>query len=451
MIGLPDGRVSPLLVGRDEVLALALRRWEAAGEGAGHLLLVAGESGIGKTRLLRELAERLGHDARTFSAGAFPRETDAAGAVLLNLADELQRTGLRDVADAIRARLLDNDQTAGDPARRRRMLVGDLAQTLLDLLTEQRTLLRLEDLHWADELSLDVLEHLAPAVRHTTSVLVATYRSDELYPRSALRRWRARLLEQRLAEEARLGRLGAADTAKVVEAITGELPSSEFVELLQLRSDGIPLHIEELIASGAAVPDTVTDAVTARVSELGESTRSIVDAASVIGRAFDIDILETITAESADRIDSALREAGEHHIVLARGDGQLYGFRHSLICDVVYDSIPLHRRRALHAAVAAAADSVGFSRAYVSEHYERANEPAAAFGHAMTAAGEAARVSAHREAAELYRRAQRTAPADLDPVSRAELHENLAFELAATDDNEGAAANLVAAMDLWRR
>lgn len=446
-------RLCPTLIGRDEPLALAVRRWERAREGAGHFLLLSGEAGIGKTRLLGEIVAQIGDDTRTVGVAASPRDTEVTGGVILELSDGLHRAGLTPTARAVRGRLLDDGDGVADSARRRRMLVGDITDILAILITEAPTLLRFEDLHWSDGLSLDVLDRLAPALRAAPSMVVASYRSDELYPRTALRQWRARLLDQRLAEEVRLTRFDRTGTSSMVEAITGGVPASTFIDSLHQRSDGIPLHIEELIAGGSpsSLPDTVSDAVLARVALLQESTQAIVGAAAVIGRSFDIDLLEAITEEAADAVDDALREMVERHIVVAHGDGAHFDFRHALIRDAIYAEILPHRRRSLHAAVARAAQAAGARSAYVSDHYERGHLPRQAYLRALAAAADAVGVSAHREAAELFRRAQRTAPAGTAVPARAELHANLAAELASIDDNEGAATQLISAIELYRR
>ena len=443
-------RVSPVLIGRADALDLAIRRWDAAPASGGHLLLVAGEAGIGKTRLLSEIAARV--DAPPMPrAGAYPRETDAAGAILLNLSDELRRLGLTEPARLLRERLAE-EATGGDDARRRRLLLGDLAQIIGAMLASERLLLRLEDLHWADELSLDVLDRVAASLHDTSSMIVASYRSDEIYTGSALRRWRGRLLEQRLAEEVRLPRLDLAQTEQIVEVITGSTPSVELVESLYRRSDGIPLHLEELIASDSAssVLETVAEAVNARVAVLQPESRSIVAAASVIGRSFDAGLLERITGGSTLAVENALRAASERHIVQAAPGGGGFDFRHSILREAIYEAIPARERSAIHAAVARAADEAGLGEAYVSEHYERAGTLDLAHVHAMLAAENATRVSAHREAAGLLRRAERTIARDADPRALAELHERLAVELAATDDNEGAECSLREAIGLYR-
>ena len=116
-------RVSPALVGRSEALDLAVRRWDATVAGPGHTLLVTGEAGIGKTRLLAEIPARLSGVGTVVDAATFPRDAQAAGAVMLALADGFRRAGLAKTGALLRTRLLESDGT-GDTARRRRLLVG---------------------------------------------------------------------------------------------------------------------------------------------------------------------------------------------------------------------------------------------------------------------------------------------------------------------------------------
>jgi DNA-binding CsgD family transcriptional regulator/tetratricopeptide (TPR) repeat protein len=443
-------RVSPVCVGRDDLLALAERRWDAATTGPGHLLLVSGEVGIGKSRLFREVGKRLGGSVRRVWGNALPRETAVAGLMLLDLADNLERDGLDRHADAIRAILLEPEGD-GDAARRRRVVTSRLANALLDLLTESSTLLGFEDLHWADDLSLDVIERLAVLLRSATGMVVATYRNDGARPGTILGSWRARLLDQRLAEEIRLRRLDRSETAQIMEALNGERASTTSAEAMLVRSDGIPLHIEELLdqAEELEIPETVAAAITVRASALEPEHREVLEAASVIGRAFDIGLLEAITHAGPQNIDMALRELADRHFVVPFPDGIRFGFQHSLICDVIYGEIWPSRRRELHAAVASAATGAR-PHAYVSEHFERASQYRDAFEHARLAALEAARVSAHREAVALFERAQRTAPEDVPAPDRARMTADLAEELAAIGDNDAAVDAFSAAIALFR-
>jgi DNA-binding CsgD family transcriptional regulator/tetratricopeptide (TPR) repeat protein len=449
--GSQRARSSGALIGRDEEVAVAVRRWREASAGAGQLLLISGEAGIGKTRLVREVAATIGGEARALSTEAFPQDAEAAGALLLDLSDALRRRGITEPAERIRERLL-LDPPIGDAARRRRLLVGDVTETILAVLAETPTLLFLEDLHWADELSLDVIERLAVAVRSTSSLIVVTYRSDELFPRTALRRWRVRLLQQRLAEEVRLPRLAETGTTAMMREITGEVPASVDVALLLERSDGIPLHIEELLAAGggSGVPDSVADAVVDRVAGLSDLAGAIVAAAAVIGRSFDIGLLAAVSEQSLEAVEGALLELYDHYLVVSRGDTATFDFRHALIRDAIYAAVPRSRRRELHSAVARAAAAAGSRDSFVSDHYERGGEAALARDFALAAARDAARVSAHREAAELFRRVERTTTHFVDDRSRADLHVDLAVELAAIDDIAGAERHFAAALELYR-
>ncbi|WP_345763902.1 helix-turn-helix transcriptional regulator [Diaminobutyricibacter sp. McL0608] len=445
-------RISPVPVGRGDLLALADRRWAAAASGTGHLLLLAGEAGIGKSRLVDDISVRITGVENRFDASAFRRGSEIVGGVLLELAAALRRSKHPDVADRLRT-LLFAGAEGGDRARRRRVLVTDLADILSDFLGAcGPTLLRLEDLHWADELSLDVLERMAGSLRGTHTLVLATYRTEELFPGTPLRQWRDRLVGQRLAEEAHIRRLDRAMTAQLAEAITGSVLPSVYLDQLYARSDGIPLHVEELIAAGAVtrVPGSVAEAVLLGRGALSPRARSLVDAAAVIGRSFDIDVLAGTIGESVDELDAGLTELLDRHIIVSTGDGTNFDFRHAMIRDTIYESIPPSRRRRLHEAAGVAAIVAEYCYADVSDHYERANLPDIAYGHALFAAADAARVSAHREAATLYERARRTAPQDLPLSERADLYARLASEVAAVDENEEAVEHFAMAIDLYR-
>jgi DNA-binding CsgD family transcriptional regulator len=457
-------RVSPILVGRDDLLALAERRLGAVRAGSGHLLFLSGEAGVGKTRLLREIAHRAAATGFTIvRAAAFPRDTEIAGGVLVDLARELRFSGDAGVVAAgrgIAERLGSGAEVVGDAHRRRRLLTAELTDLIAAACAgPDPVLLAVEDLHWADDLTLEVLDRLARDLERLPMLVVGTYRSDELYPRVPMRHWRARLLTQRLAEEARLPRLSPDDTAAMAAAITETTLPTTLSTMVHERSDGIPLHIEELLATlagpasrhpGDDVPDTLADAVLARAEALTAPATALARAACAIGRSFDLDLLTAITAASPAVVDAGLRELCERFFVQPRGDGSNYDFRHALISDALYADLPPHQRRDLHARVAAASTAAGFGDAFLSDQYERAHQPALAYRHALAAAADATRLSAHREAVELYRRAQRTAPSETPDKERAALLSTLAAELAATDDNAAAAATYQQAYELNR-
>ena len=449
---------SPVLVGRDSFLALIEDRLAAAATAGGRLLFVAGEAGIGKTRLLSAVARRA--DAGGFAvvrAAAFPDDVQSLAGLLLDLAGNLlpaREPALSELGRSLTSRVRAISDAAGDAHHRRRVLVQDLADLLVTADPGIPVLIILEDLHWADELSLDVLGHLAGRLATRPLLVTGAYRSDELYPRLPMRDLRARLLGQRLTEEIRLPRLGLAQTAAMTSALLGRPAPAQMVQAIHERSDGIPLHIEELLAaidehtltpqSGAAiqaatVPDTLGDAVLSRVRHLAANIRDVASAAAVIGRSFDFDLLTVVTENGPDEVAGALRQLQDAHLVLPGADEVTFDFRHALIRDTLYADTDLPTRRRLHERVARAAVDRGYRGAFISAHFEQAQCPGLAHEYAVAAAGEAASVSAHGEALELYRRAVRNLPAELPAPGRAGLFAALGDEAAATDDNTAAA------------
>ena len=449
---------SPILVGRESFLTLVERRLADAAAGEGGLLFVAGEAGIGKTRLLRAVAQQAdGNEFAVVQAAAFPGDVESLAGLLLDLASNLlpaREPALSELGRNLTSRVRGISDTAGDAHHRRRVLVQDLADLLVSAEPGTPVLMILEDLHWADELSLDVLSHLASRLATRPMLVAGAYRSDELYPRLPMRELRARLLGQRLAEEIRLPRLGLAQTAAMTSALLGRPAPAQMVQAVHERSDGIPLHIEEFLAAidedapvpqpgvaiqAAAVPDTLGDAVLSRTRRLAALTRQVASAATVIGRSFDFDLLTAITEAGPDEVADALRELQDAYLVLPGADEVTFDFRHALIRDTLYADTPLPLRRHLHERVARAAVDREYRGAFISAHFEQAQRPGLAYEYAVAAASEAASLSAHGEALELYRRAVRNLPAQLAALDRAGLFAALGDEAAATDDNTAAA------------
>ncbi len=458
---------SPVLVGRDAFLTLIEGRLADAAAGSGQLLFVAGEAGIGKTRLLGVIARQAHASGFAVArAAAFPGDVQSFAGLLLDLASDLvsaREPALSTLGRSLTSRVRPISADAGDAHHRRRLLVQDLADLLVTADPGTAALIVLEDLHWADELSLDVLGHLAGRLATRPVLVVGAYRSDELYPTRPMRELRARLLGQRLAEEIRLPRLGPDQTATVASAILGRSAPAQVVAAIHERSDGIPLHVEELLAAidedaltpqsgvavrSAAVPDTLGDAVLSRARQLATRTRQVASAAAVIGRSLDFDLLTAITDADPDEVAAALRELRDAYFVLPGSDTVSFDFRHALIRDALYADTDLPVRRRLHERVARTAAERGYRGAFISAHFEQAGCPGPAYEHAAAAAGEAASMSAHGEALELYRRAVRNLPAGLAALDRAALFAALGDEAAATDDNTAAAQAYRAAHEL---
>jgi DNA-binding CsgD family transcriptional regulator/tetratricopeptide (TPR) repeat protein len=449
---------SPILVGRDEFVALAGRRLAGAAAGAGMLLFVAGEAGIGKTRLLEEIAQHArASNFAVVRAAAFPGDVQSIAGLLLDVASDLmsaREPALSHLGQSLTSRVRAISADSGDAHHRRRLLVQDLADLLGTAQASTPVLMILEDLHWADELSLDVLGHLASRLATRPMLVAGAYRSDELYPRLPMRDLRARLLGQRLAEEIRLPRLGPDQTATMTSAMLGRPAPAQVIAAIHKRSDGIPLHVEEFLAAigddtltpqsgaavqAAAVPDTLGDAVLTRARQLTAPTREVASAAAVIGRSFDFDLLTAVAEADPDEVADALRALQEAYFILPGADAVTFDFRHSLIRDTLYTDTGLPTRRRLHERVARAAAERGYRDAFISAQFEQAGCPGLAYQHAVEAAGAAAVISAHGEALELYRRAVRNLPAELPALEKAGLFAALADEAAATDDNTASA------------
>jgi predicted ATPase/DNA-binding CsgD family transcriptional regulator len=441
---------SPVLVGRDEYLALADRRLAEVAAGNGQLLLVAGEAGIGKTRLLGAIirrAERLGF---TVARGAaYPGDAEVSGSLLLDLTSDLGPAG------PVMAERLRDPGTQGDPHRQRRLLVQDLADQLLGLTIGFPLLLVLEDLHWADALSLEVIGRLAPRLATRPVLIAGAYRSDELHPRRPVRQWRGRLMTQRLAEEIRLPRLDRGQTATMTSALLGQPASGDVVAGIFDRSDGVPLHVEELLAArDVPVPQTLADAVLSRAHALAAEmpeVSEVLAAAAVIGRSFDFDLLAAVADMEPSIVDSCLRQLRESFLILPGKDAADFDFRHALIREALYLDISLPLRRKLHERAGRIAAERGYPDAFVSVHFELAQLAEPAFQYAMRAAAEATAHSAHREALQLFRRALRNIAAGLSAQEKADLLSATGDAAAAADDNTAAMEAYQQAYDLWRQ
>jgi predicted ATPase len=210
-------RLSPILIGRDDLLDLAERRLEEGAAGRRQFVLLAGEAGIGKSRLLGAI-ETKARAAGFRTAGGFlaPQDRDVPAASILDMARSMTRYEPWIQLGQSLLRLADENITAPQP--RRRVLVLQ-AVDLIAAALDGPTMLAFDDLQWADDLSLEILTELARATHDRPLLLVGAYRTDELSPDALLREWRARLLTQRIAEEARLAPLNREQTALMTTLI----------------------------------------------------------------------------------------------------------------------------------------------------------------------------------------------------------------------------------------
>jgi DNA-binding CsgD family transcriptional regulator len=442
--------LSPLLVGRDELLNLADRRIAEAAAGQGHLLLLAGEAGIGKTRLLRAIlheAEAAGF--RIAKGDLAPQDRQVPLASVLDLARTMNDVGeFGELGDAL---LAIQGGRGADNLGSRRLLVRDVAQ-LIVAAVDQPTLLAFEDLQWADELSIEVVGELARIGQDRPLLLLGIYRADELPLGSLHREWRARLLAQRLAEEARLLPLTYDQTALVTTLIlnTGLPAPREVVDAVYKRTDGVPLHIEELLGAldesartsgrairNAQVPDTIEDAIIARLARLSDDAQAVALAGAVMGRCFSPEVLAGVMDRPMADLEAPLDElvASSFLYPFQSIDEGYYDFRHQLLRDALYDTVPAAQLRRLHARAGEFVPLlIGANEVHASAHFERAGLRGQAFEAALAGARAASAVSSRREAFELYGRAVANLPDGLAGDEIGDLYAAYGEAAAAVDD-----------------
>ena len=346
------------------------------------------------------------------------------------------------------------------------MIVRAAADRILEAI-DRPTMLVFDDLHWTDEMSLEVIGELARHAEDRPLVLVAGYRPDEFPADGIHREWRSRILSQRHAEEVRLRPLTIEETAIATTLILGgELPAPrDVVEAVQERTNGIPLHIEELLAAldddaradgrrirEAHVPDTIGDAVLVRLGRLSEDARTIARAGAVIGRCFSPDVLAGVVDRPLPELEPTLQELQDAAIIYPFQyiDHGYYDFRHQLLRDAIYDAVPPSQLRRFHAQAAEFVMSLEASSVvHASRHYELAGLKSQAYRASMAAAGEASRISARQEAYELYQRAIANMPKDLPVGEQAELYERYAAAAEAIEQNEDLVTAATRARELY--
>lgn len=440
---------SPLVVGRDHVLSLIADAVVEAGAGRGRLVLLAGEAGIGKTRLIgAAMRQAAGAGFRVAKGDLSPNDQLVSLASIGDLARSMRRDAFGALGPEILAIQGGKD---GDSLARRRILVHEISDRVVAGI-DRPTALAFEDLQWADELSLEVIGELARAASQLPLLLLGSYRLDELPTGSIHREWRSRLLTQRFAEELRLDRLSHDETALVTTLIldTGLPAPREVVDAVHERTNGIPLHVEELLAAlrvrgdvdgrtirDAAVPDTIEDAVLARAARLSPEARAVAQAGAVLGRSFVPEVVAGIMDRPREELDAPLDELVVAGVLnpfdhLGRG---FFDFRHQLLRDAIYGSVPALQRRRWHARAAEFGQQIaGASEVHASVHFERAGQKAEAFRAALAGAEKAASMTSRFEAFELYRRAIDNIPDGLTAVELGDLYSAYENAAMAVDD-----------------
>jgi DNA-binding CsgD family transcriptional regulator/tetratricopeptide (TPR) repeat protein len=439
----------PIIVGRDDILGLVDSLIDETARGRGRAVFLSGQAGLGKTRLIRAAVRKAEAAGLRVDGGSVaPQDQQVPLASIREMA-----VGMRgnEAFGSLSQDLLAIDgRHDGDALGARRLIVRSAADLILGAI-DRPTMLIFDDLHWTDELSLEVIGELARHVEDRPLLLLGGYRADEFPTDTLHREWRARLLSQRHAEEVRLRPLTLDETAVATTLILGrELPTPrDVVAAVHERTNGIPLHIEELLAAlddeartdgrrirDAHVPDTIGDAVLARLSRLSDDARLVARAGAVVGRCFSPDVLAGILDRPLPELEPALEELVDAAILRPFDyiDQGYYDFRHQLLRDAVYGSVPPSQLRRFHAQAAEFVMSLeAASIVHASRHFERAGLKPQAFRAAMSGASEANRISARQEAYDLYRRAIDNMPPDTPIGEQAKIYRSYAGTAAAIE------------------
>ena len=348
---------STRLIGRAAELAELEAALAEAADERPSIVFLAGESGVGKSRLLAELERRAVEGGALVLAGDCVDlgESELPYVPLVAALRPLARSGDPALTEPVRAAvapllpgLAPTSPEAEDGAQAR-LFEGLLS--LLNALGEQRpVLLLIEDLHWADRSTRAALAFLARSLVAERVLLVCSYRPDELHRRHPLRPLLAEVERNARARRVTLEPLTREELAGQLADILGAPPEADLLERLWTRSGGNPLYSEELLAAGldgrGAAPDTLRDALMLRVEHLSEPAQEILRLVAV-GQRTDHPLLAGTSGLDERTLRDALREAVDSHILVADDDGR-YRFRHALLREVVEDDLLPGERAALH-------------------------------------------------------------------------------------------------------
>lgn len=381
---------------------------DQARTGQGRLMLLAGEAGIGKTSLVRGFSQTVAGSAEIHSGACDPLDTPRPLGPVLDMASTLGRE-------------LEELLNAGE--QRHRVL-----QAFLDALDHGRRpkLIVIEDVHWADEATLDLLRFVSRRIEQVQAFVLITYRDDEVGPRHPLTAILGDIASLRAVHRMRL--------APLSEAAVRELARDSEIDpaALHQRTSGNPFYVTEVLSIGCeGIPATVRDAVLGRASRLSRSARAVLDSAAVIGTGIPGWLLAEVAQADADTVDDCLSIG-----VLTSRDGG-FAFRHELGREAILDALPSYRRVAIHGVILHALEQSGAAEdpnnlPMLAHHADGAGDRDAVLTYAVAAARRARALAAHREAVSQFERALRWS-GGLDERERSKVLKEYATECLVTD------------------
>jgi DNA-binding CsgD family transcriptional regulator len=420
-------------VGRTAESSAVLDAVRATANGTPAAVIVDGDAGVGKTRLITEVSTRLAAEGHLVLTGncldlgdapppylpfvqAFRRrEADAPGEVAdlaqtLPVFGRLMRggvagpsgdAGMVPAADGTVAERFD-----GTAAERldRGELFESVYQAFATLAAEQPVVLIVEDAHWADQASRDLLGFLFRRIGADRVAIVVTYRADDVHRRHPLRATLAEWMRLPAVSRVHLEPLSAGDMRSLVSALRGGALDEDALRSIVERAEGNAFFAEELVAAAdqvesARLPWQLADVLLVRLDRLSDDARDVVRVAATSGRMVSHDVLEAVAGKPSAALDAALREAVDRNVLVPGPAGRGYVFRHALLAEAIYDDLLPGERVRLHAAyVAELRDRADANAADLARHALAARDIATAYDASVRAGCEAMTLAAPQEA-----------------------------------------------------
>ncbi|GAA2685339.1 LuxR family transcriptional regulator [Streptomyces aculeolatus] len=435
-------RLSPVLAGRTEELKTLDAALARASAGEPQAFVVAGEAGVGKTRLVEEFLTAARAAGAVTAAGGcvelgadglpFAPFTTALRALQRELGDDAISAAVGGREEELSRLLPDSSYAppAGAPPHERdgRTRLFELtAQSLERLAADRTVVLALEDLHWSDRSTRELLSYLFRTLQATRLVVLATYRSDDIHRRHPLRPFLAELDRLRSVRRIELAPLSRDEVAAQLTGIHGTVPTPTHADDIHRRSEGNPFFVEELSANpDCSISESLRDLLLVRVERLAEPAQRVVRVAAEAGSHAEHALLAAVTGADEDELLDALRAAVADNVLVPDEDGESYRFRHALLREAVRDDLlpgersRLNRRYAevLQADPTLVRAEQRLTR--IARHWHHGRDSARALPAVLAAAVEARCRHAFAEQYELLKRAMELWD-DVSPEVRARL------------------------------
>jgi tetratricopeptide (TPR) repeat protein/transcriptional regulator with XRE-family HTH domain len=487
----PAVHESAPFVGRGKEYGLLIELVGGLAAGAGHTVLIEGEPGIGKSRLMREVARYAEAQGLPMLATncyeidrAMPyqpvvdlvtRALDRAPPVALRKIAPVSLAELAALVPAVAERFPDLPRLSRDFPEARQARLSRAVGQLLEATGDGRPfVLMVDDIQWADEASAQVLHYLARHVAERPALVIYAYRDEDLGGDERLARLVESLRRDAGARRVPLARLGPDDAENLVAALgDSRLAAPGLAERLHRETEGNPFFLVSILQSlsmgeialeaharegHGMLPDALRDAVRARVTHVPQEMRPTLETAAVLGRRFDFDTLLEVTREPERQLLGALEMLVKRRLLREESEGGIYDFSHDKVREVVYRDIGGARRILLHRSVAEALDRRGEGEAHerdarLAEHYERAHVWSKALEYLVLAGEHSQALFAMRDALHWFDRAVALSefhPEAMDEQERLALYERRGAARAQAGQTEGAVADIRRVIDAAR-